>query len=58
MDKLKLFHEILCLIAKNKNFRNELQELLSPKLIDFKNNFINLRVILQIADECRFNMSI
>lgn len=57
MDKLRLFHEILCLLAQNKDFRNELQELLYPKFIAFTNNSINLRTILQITDECGFNMS-
>lgn len=57
MDKLRLFHKILCSLAQNKDFRNEMQELLYPKLIDITNNSLNLRVILQISDVCRFNMS-
>lgn len=57
MDKLRLFRKILCLLAQDKNFENEMQELLFPKSIAVTNNSINLRVILQIADECEFNMS-
>lgn len=57
MDKLRLFQEILHLLAQNKDFRNEMQELLYPKLINFTSNSLNLRVILQITDECGFNMS-
>ena len=57
MDKLRLFQKILHLLAQNKDFRNEMQELLYSKLIDFTSNSLNLRVILQIADECGFDMS-